>query len=302
MGRLRTACVIVAVTILIATPIGAEIIDFEDPPATNDSQMIVGEEYAGLGVHFVATDDGATWGGMTAGQDPGGWQIAGTNGPTFLGFDGQGYAMELQFDDPVEGFEIDVARAAGGLLAGGEMFILAGFLGDEMVESNGAFFGGVDDWARVVLTSTLDRVVWFGTFLPGQGDRFGVDNLSWVGLAPPTQTMAVDIDVHPGSERNPIQLRSRGVVPVVLYGEQDFAVENVDVDTLAFGPNGAPVACRNGPHFDYIDGDGVLDMLIHHRIGETGIVPNDVEACLTGDTLNGMMFEACDLVTPVSGR
>jgi hypothetical protein len=89
---------------------------------------------------------------------------------------------------------------------------------------------------------------------------------------------------------------------VVLYGEDDFAVEDADIDTLAFGPGGAGVAHRNGPHFDDIDGDGLLDMLVHHRVAEMGIALGDFETCLSGETMHGLMFEGCDRVTPVSGH
>ena len=108
-----------------------------------------------------------------------------------------------------------------------------------------------------------------------------------------------DFGLRPDSEKNPIKLGSRGVVPVVLYGEVDFAVEDVDVDTLAFGPDASSIAHRNGPHFDDIDGDGLLDMILHHRIADTGLTAYDVEACLNGQTIDGASFEGCDDVTPV---
>jgi len=295
VGRLNTTCLVIPVAILIATPIGAEVIDFEDLPAANDSQMLIGEEYAHMGAHFIATNDGATWGG-TADGDPGDWQVEGTSGPTFLGFDGDSYSMALDFDEPVAGFTIDAARAAGRTPFFFDMFKVTGFLAGELVESRAVLFGGMDNWKTISLNGIVDRVVWFGTGI--RGHRFGVDNLRWVGLA--AQSVAVDIDVRPGSENNPIQLRSRGLVPVVLFGDDGFEVENVDVETLAFGPYGAEVAHRGGPHFDDIDGDGFMDMLLHHRVAQTGIEVDDVDACLMGETLDGQMFEGCDLVTPRS--
>jgi hypothetical protein len=89
------------------------------------------------------------------------------------------------------------------------------------------------------------------------------------------------------------------VVPVVLYGADDFDVTEIDASTLAFGPGEAAVTRRNGPHFDDVDADGHLDLLVHHRIASTGIGSGDVEACLRGETLDGLAFEGCDAMTPV---
>jgi hypothetical protein len=294
MKRIRFISLGAALAILGAPPIGAAVIDFEDRAAANDSQTLIRDEYADAGVTFVPTDDGATWDGISAG-DRGGWQISGTNGPTFLGFDGQSYSTSLRFDEPVEGFELDVARAAGAAPFFLDYFQVTGLLDGAIVDSQAVYFAGVDVWQTVSLSGMFDKIVWFGIGL--RGHRYGVDNLRWANLAP--QLFAVQIDVRPDSDENPIQLGSRGVVPVVLYGEVDFAVEDVDVTTLAFGPDAAAVAHRNGPHYDDVDGDGLLDMILHHRIAETGLTVYDVEVCLSGETVDGMPFEGCDDVMPV---
>jgi len=314
MTRVRFISLGAALALLGAPPVSAAIIDFEDLAAANDSQMLIHDEYLGVGVTFVPTDDGATWDGMAAG-DPGGWQIDGSNGSTFLGFDGTSYSTSLRFDQPVEGFALDVARAAGAQTTLYDFFQLAGFLNGTMVESKAVYFAGIDVWRTISLTTPVDRVVWFGTGVTGH--RYGVDNLRWLDAAgdpeptpeptpdpeptpePEPQLLAVQIDVRPGSESNPIQLGSRGVVPVVLYGEADFAIEDVEWDSLTFGPGAAPIAHESGPHFDDIDGDGLLDMIPHFRIAKIGLTADDVEVCLDGRSTDGIAFEGCDDVTPV---
>ncbi|MBW2542356.1 MAG: hypothetical protein JRF15_09720 [Deltaproteobacteria bacterium] len=294
MKRIQLIGLGAALSLLGAPPIGAAVIDFEDQPAANNSHSLIRYEYADMGATFFPTDDGATWDGISAAES-GGWQISGSNGPTFLGFDGESYAISLLFDEPVEGFALDVARAAGAPPFYMDYFQMTGFLDGQIVESSAVYFAAVDVWQTVSLTSPVDKVVWFGIGL--RGHRYGVDNLRWTSQAP--QLSAVQIDVRPDSDENPIQLGSRGVVPVVLYGEVDFIVEDVDIDTLAFGPDGAFIAHRNGPHFDDIDGDGLLDMILHHRIQDTGLTAYDSEACLVGQTTDGLSFEGCDDVMPV---
>jgi hypothetical protein len=124
------------------------------------------------------------------------------------------------------------------------------------------------------------------------------DNIFCLGACVDATT-APEVDIKPGSVRNPINPFTRGLIPVAILGSESFDVMDVDPDTLAFGPSGAGLAHSKGPHYDNVDGDGFTDLLAHFRTQDAGIGTTDPEACLTWENDDGTAFEACDDITIV---
>jgi hypothetical protein len=92
------------------------------------------------------------------------------------------------------------------------------------------------------------------------------------------------------------------VVPVALYGSEAFDVADVAEDQLTFGPSGASLAHRSGPHHDDLNDDGHPDLLLHFPIPELGMTESDGLVCVHGMTHGKNPFEGCDGVNPVRAR
>lgn len=117
-------------------------------------------------------------------------------------------------------------------------------------------------------------------------------------------TLAVVVDVKPGSAVNPINTKARGVTPVAVLTDETLDAGTIDVSTLCFGddPSSPTESDCSEAHatshdLEDVDGDGDADLLLHFDTQELGLEAGDTQACLSGLTYDGEGLMGCDAVT-----
>jgi len=117
-----------------------------------------------------------------------------------------------------------------------------------------------------------------------------------VAITPEPLAIEVRIDIKPGSNKNNINLRSKGNIAVAILSTGKFDATQVNWETVTFGPKEA-TEIHQRSHLKDVDKDGDLDFLLHFKIRETGIECGDKTATLTGETFNGEAFTGSDKIT-----
>jgi hypothetical protein len=173
----------------------------------------------------------------------------------------------------------------------------------EVLNSNTILFSATIDsyqspvFFHHVLTVSAGYTVDFAVDFGQDGNYFN-DSTGIQFKVTKETSIAIDIDIKPGTFPNSINPRSRGVIPVAILTTDTFDATTVDPLSVRFGPSGAIEAHGRG-HIEDVDGDGDLDLVLHFRTQDTGIVCGDTSASLTGETFGGQMIEGSDSIRTV---
>lgn len=119
-------------------------------------------------------------------------------------------------------------------------------------------------------------------------------------------TQEVAMDVHPGSDVNPVNLKSKGVLPVAILSTATFAATDVDVATLLLGDpalEGAVAPLRASS--EDVNGDGLADLVLHFStpalVSAGALDAASTELALSGETTDGTAITGVDSIRIVPG-
>jgi hypothetical protein len=120
-----------------------------------------------------------------------------------------------------------------------------------------------------------------------------------VSISEVDPTVVVAIDIKPGSDENPINLGSKGVLPVCVFSSEEFDATTIDPATCALAGAGVAV---NGEGYmavvEDMDADGLPDALL--QFDTPSLDPEQIQdgaAVLVGSTFDGQAFLGTDQVT-----
>lgn len=116
----------------------------------------------------------------------------------------------------------------------------------------------------------------------------------------------VTFDVKPGNgdDVDPINLGSEGKTPVAVLSTETFDATSLDIASIRFA--GASVNVKKNGQYHYsfedVNGDGLLDLVLHFNTQDLQLSESSTEATLTGTTEAGRCVTATDsirIVPPV---
>ena len=172
MVRLALAALLLFAFSTLAT---AGTITFDEYPATDGTPITT--QYTGVGVTFDGNNAG-TWPGL-AGGDPGNWGVNGTNGPQFLGNNGENnYMQSIFFSTAQPSVSFDASRTNGSS-AGQTLTADAFDASNNLLATETFTLGDINTWSSFSLTAPgIVRLDIIGSDFNGFSP-YAIDNLTY---------------------------------------------------------------------------------------------------------------------------
>ncbi|HEU4646768.1 MAG TPA: PPC domain-containing protein [Burkholderiales bacterium] len=168
----------------------------------------------------------------------------------------------------------------------GSVSIFDPYISQFKVPADGIYVVGVTGASQTLMHGGQ----WTGSISPFNGNG----NYTLIISVTPAleELLLINIQVKPGSgEFAPINLKSKGSIPVALISSDDFEALKVDRDSLTFGATGDESSLRKCAwEGEDVGGDSKLDLVCHFENQKTGFGPDNLDGTLKG-TIDGKPFK-----------
>jgi hypothetical protein len=108
----------------------------------------------------------------------------------------------------------------------------------------------------------------------------------------------IQIDIKPDDPNNPVNPRSKGVLPVAVLSTPSFDATTLDFVTVKFGP-GRAMEAHKRVHIENVNSDNRQDAVFHFETSSSGIICTDTAAFLVGLTRSGETVLGSDSIRTV---
>lgn len=143
----------------------------------------------------------------------------------------------------------------------------------------------VDEGGTVTLNETLDASgeLEAVTVAVAPESAAGTVVVDGQGAEPGETSQVVSIDIKPGSSPNTINLGSNGTVAVAIFSSSTFDATTIDPLSVSLAGAAVRLRGRGTPQFSFddVNGDGLLDMVVHVNTEALDLSENDTDAALT---------------------
>ena len=192
-----------------------------------------------------------------------------------------GYATSIDHDFALARYDVDGSLDA--------TFGLGGTVSTD-------FAGSSDDRSFAVAIQPDGRIVAAG--LTGTGGPY---DFALARYGTPPEGTTVSIDIKPGSFPNSIRLGSGGNVPVAIFSAANFDATGVDPLTVTLASAPVQLKGKGTPMSSYedVNGDGLLDLVVHVDASALALAETDTSAVLEGSTYGGQAIHGGDTVRVV---
>ncbi len=284
------------------------------PQQNSNIIRINGQTGASMGTFIAAGTAGLSYPQEIIYRDDGMFYVVNNNGPhSVQRFDTNGGFVDVFTNDP--GFNTGVSQGMS-FSPDGDLYVASSTI-DAVLQYDGVS----GDFERVFTSGSQTMRPEDMVFLPDgdvlvanwesgyvsrhdgiTGDFEGVfasngrPNILMLASIGPKPALDVMIDIRPGSEPSPINLKSKGSLPVTIYGSDEVDVSQIDLSSLLLQGASPQERGKSGNVASIVDqnGDLILDLNLKFDLEEMDIAPDALELILTGMLLDGTALGGSD--------